>query len=305
MKRQKRNEAERYNLLTFQRIIPIISILLMSIMLQAQDVNKIQKVIFHYKRGGYNFGQAGIFGKQEILGFTTNSNANTFTRKIFLITERVIHNPLTNKNDSTVYDTTFYNAKKIFKVKQLYNLIEQLNIDKDNFSNKDLQPLLKPIKTKEIMSIAKRDEKDYWFTDKEGGKIDEFGREIINKLKNYDMLDSFLVVNKPDKDLMLVGIDGWNYLNISFVAKNDTTQYRFDFQGLLGQPYIKRKSGDLSSQTTILNSDVNEILLKFCPKNLSISKQLSLDLIKEKYIAWYINAQMWDIKRTLDKNQRK
>jgi hypothetical protein len=260
---------------------------------QGQDLTQIKKVSLHYTIGHYNFGDTGRYEKEEIIEFAPVSK-NRFLRRSYKITKRYITNPQTKENNLSVNDTILDKSDKFYSFETFQTLLDNLNNSKDNFGKENILPLLSSISTKEVLGVAKKYGKDYWFIDDENGKVDEFGKERIKKIKHFYLLDSFLLNEKPSLKYEMVVTDAWNNLTISFCEQNDTTNYRFQFYTLLGQPFSKTINNDYSHRTRFINSQVNNLLTKILPSNSFAEKAIGFEGLKKKYILWCIDNKMWD-----------
>ena len=173
-------------------------------------------------------------------------------------------------------------------------MLDNLNNSKDNFDKENILPFLSTISTQEVLAVAKKYGKDYWFIDDENGKVDEFGRERIKKIKNFYLLDTFLLKQKPSLEYEMFVTDAWNNLTISFYEQKDTTKYSFQFYTLLGQPFSKTINNEYSNRKRFINSEVNNLLTKILPSNSFTKKAIGYSALKEKYILWFIDNNMWD-----------
>ena len=260
---------------------------------KAQDLTKVEKISFRYTIGHYNFGDTGRYEREELIEFIPESKTR-FSRSSFAITKRYIPNTETKENNLSVRDTISYKSDKSFSQSTFQNLLDNLNKTKDNFKKENLVPFLSTITKKEILSIAKKHDNDFWFTDDENGRLDKYGRERIKKIKQLYLIDSFLLLRKPSLEYEMVVMDAWNNLTISFFEQTDTVKYRFQFYELFGQPFSKTINNDYSHRTRFVNSDVNGLLTKVLPRNSLTAKAIGFERLKEEYIVWFIENKMWD-----------
>ena len=260
---------------------------------QAQDLTKVEKISFRYTIGHYNFGDTGRYEREELIEFIPESKTR-FSRSSFAITKRYIPNTETKENNLSVRDTISYKSDKSFSQSTFQNLLDNLNKTKDNFKKENLVPFLSTITKKKILSIAKKHDNDFWFTDDENGRLDKYGRERIKKIKQLYLIDSFLLLRKPSLEYEMVVMDAWNNLTISFFEQTDTVKYRFQFYELFGQPFSKTINNDYSHRTRFVNSDVNGLLTKVLPRNSLTAKAIGFERLKEEYIVWFIENKMWD-----------
>ncbi len=258
-----------------------------------QNLTKTKKIIFKYSKGFSSLNSAGEYDKEEILEFIPISN-DIFKRKILSIRRKYVYNPKTQKNDILVVDSTSKIDKKNISFDSFQNLIIQLNSNKDNFDLKNLIPNLSQISKREVISMAKQIDKLYFFVDDDNGKIDEFGKERIKKIRNYVKLDSFILGFKPTIESSLVVVDAWNTLRITFIEQTDTIEYRFQFYSLLGQPITKIINNDYTKEENFINIDILNLIKNFLSRKSIIKEAISFERFKEAYISWYINEKIWD-----------
>jgi len=270
-----------------------ILLILIPLSIQAQDLTKVEKISFQYRIGHYNFGDTGRYEREELIEFIPVSKSR-FLRSSFAITKRYTPNPETKENNFSVKDTITNKSDKSFSISTFQNLLDNLNITKDNFNKENLSPFLSTITQKEILSIAKKNDNDFWFIDGENGRVDKSGRERIKKIKRLYLIDSFLLMRKPRLELVSVVMDAWNYLTVSFFEQTDTVKYQFQFFEVLGQPFSKIINDDYSQRTRLVNSDVNGLLIKVLPGNSLTAKAIGFDKLKEEYIVWFIENKLWD-----------
>ena len=191
-----------------------------------QDLTKVKKISFRYTVGHYNFGDTGRYEREEITEFVPVSK-NSLLRSTYTITKRYVPNPETKENNLSVKDTISNKSDKSLSLSAFQDLLDNLNKTKDNFKKENLFPFLSTISKKEILSVAKKHDKSYWFFDDENGRVDKFGRERIKKIKRLYLIDSFLLLRKPSLEYEMVVMDAWNSLTISFCEQTDTIKYSF------------------------------------------------------------------------------
>ena len=258
-----------------------------------QDLTRVKKISFRYTVGHYNFGDTGRYEREEIAEFIPVSK-NGLSRSTYTITKRYIPNPETKANNLSVKDTISNKSDKSFSFSVFQVLLSNLNETKDNFKKENLFQFLSTINKKQILSVAKKNDKSYCFIDDENGRVDKFGQERIKKIKHLYLIDSFLLLRKPSLEFETVVVDAWNSLTITLFEQIDTIKYSFQFYELLGQPFSKTINSDYTNRVRFINSDVNGLLTKILPHNSLTAKAIGFDRLKEEYILWFIANKLWD-----------
>ena len=263
-----------------------------------QSFEKTQKIVFHYKKGHYNFLKKGNYGVEEIIEFEKNSKNIFEVKKItqiknsFEFDKETQQNTL-KKDDSLIKKTnTLYFDKTYFD-----NLIHKLNYHDEKIKNDSLSFFLKNPSRKEILSIAKKYNIEHYLIDDETNQVDEFGKEKIKKISQLNSIEEFLQKINLRTDLEIITNDAWNNLNIKFIEQNNETEYLFDFITqnneqeiiqVLGQPFTKMVKINKPEKQKLINFSVNKILLEKMPKESFIYQNLDFNHLKEFYIVWFI-----------------
>ena len=266
----------------------ILGLFLLPILAYTQDLGLVSKVSLTYKVGHYNFGETGHYQTEEITEFIRTSN-NQFLRHFISIDKHFIKDSVLQQNNFSISDTLKNRTGPYFSIGDFKNLVDNLNKTKNNFQKEEIGPFLPKIKKAEILSQAKLNEQEFYFTDDETGKIDESGRELIKKIKSYDSLDRFLEEKKPDLEYVKVVVDVWKSLLITFYEKEDTIKFYLPFYDLLGQPFEKFKNKKDKTEKRFINIEVNKILSNLVPSHSLTQKAISIESLKEDYINWYID----------------
>ena len=115
---------------------------------------------------------------------------------------------------------------------------------------------------KEILKAAKSIDNKLFF-DKD---FKEEKKAVIEKIKTFYKIDSFLISIKPDINVVVVRSDSWNGLRIEVINENDTTVYQCQFWVPLGQPIYRYDHKNISISKTIINLEANTSAQVFLPK---------------------------------------
>ena len=246
--------------------------------------------IIKYCIGHYNFGNTGEFERMEIFKFKVNEK-NFVLTEFQSISNKYVYNSESLKNDKKVADTVTKFLNKKIEKREIENLINQLNINENNF-NVDFfsSNLSKKISQKDILKIAEKREQKYWFVDDENGKVDEFGKEKMKDIRNFRYFGEYIQSVTPKIDEFKIVSDAWNFAELGFSNLNSV--YRLDFHSVLGQPIMKNNNSDNWKQ--IINLNVNLILLKILPKESLLIKEIEFENLIESYINWYIENRKWE-----------
>lgn len=272
----------------------LLLLLLAPFIAQGQDLSSTSKVIFNYNIGHYSFGEAEPYAKEEIIELHPTSQQRFALSSYKLITKAYVQNPVTKQNDLSKSDTIINSSKSHQTMKDGMNqLTKELNKFNDDYSLANILPFLKPLTKKEILSFTKKHEIAFWLIDEETNKVDDVGKEIIQKIKRFELLDTFLINQKPDLETDLVVMDSWHSLKITFVQRRDTIEYNLHFFSLFGQPVYKVMNKDISSKTKVINIGINKILLIVLPKTSLAYKSIDLNSVKESYVKWFMENKKW------------
>lgn len=272
----------------------LILFLLAPFIAQGQNLTLTSKVIFSYNIGHYNFGEKGSYAKEEIIEFISTPKQAFTLSSYKSIIKKYIEDPTTKENSFSKNDTTINSIRnhKTLKI-EMNQLVKELNRFNDDYSLANILPFLKPLTKKEILSTAEKFEIDYWFIDEENRKVDDIGKDIIRKLQKFHLLDTFLINQKPDLKTDLVVMDAWNHLTISFIQPRDTIKYSLKFFSLFGQPVYKVNNSDITSETKVINLDINKVLLTVLPKSSLAYNSIDLNNLTEFYVKWFTENKKW------------
>ena len=261
---------------------------------QGQDLDLTTKVIFNYNIGHYNFGETGQYAKEEIIEFTITPKQPFALSSYKFITKAYIQDLTTKENNFSKNDTITNSVKSHRALKdEIYRLTKELNTMNEDYTLANILPSLTPLTKKEVLSTARKLGTDYWFIDEGTNKVDDVGKEIIKKIQRFEHLDTFLSNHKPSLETDLVVTDAWNSLKISFVQPRDTVEYHLRFYSLFGQPVYRIANKDTSTETKVINLNINKVLVSILPKNSLAYKSVDLNSLKESYINWFMANKKW------------
>ncbi|MCO6164478.1 hypothetical protein [Flavobacterium sp. NRK F7] len=257
----------------------------------SQNFENISKIKFSYIHGGSSWGKNGIYSRSEIFELTKTENGDFKISQHLKINQKV-HNKVFSEDSITINTS---NYKTIPKSDVDY-LLTSLNTNKENFTEEFLiQNFTKPTK-KEILKIAKQNgDKNYLKNDYDEKNDTE---KKYSEIQNYKYFDEYLKLNQPILNVITLTFDAWNSLGIITFSKEETKLYDLDFPKYCGHPisvnYIEIKEKDKkiniieNKSSSIINLDVNLILLKILPKNTKLSVELNLNNIRDEYINWFL-----------------
>lgn len=256
----------------------------------SQNFENINKIKFSYSVGGSSLGRNGIYSRSEIIELTKTENGEFKISQHLKVNEKA-NNKVFSKDSITI---EISNYKTIPKSEVDY-LLNSLNTNKENFTEEFLiQNFTKPTK-KEILKIAKEnDNKDYL---KNGYDEKEEIEKKYSEIQNYKYFDEYLKLNKPNINIITITSDGWNRLEIITFSNEEIKLYNLDFFKNCGQPisvkYIEiieedKKVNILENSSSIINLNVNLVLLKILPKKTKSTIKLNLNNVRNKYITWFL-----------------
>jgi len=241
----------------------------------AQRDKPPSKIVIKYSKGHSTWGETGIYSRGEIFEMSFGVDSTFKINHYFKITNTAVDSSTFKK------DTIEMLVKhKIISKRTIESLFSQLNITKDNFNVSFIKPLLAKPTKRQILEIAKKRDNHYKF-EKE---YTDDAKERIAKIRNFDRLDSFINLNRPDPNISLVTVDAWDRIDIYLINKADTISYFGQFYQLLGQPFFRFRE-----DKGIVNLQINTTLASILPKSSILRKRLAINSITEKYIEWYID----------------
>lgn len=121
-----------------------------------QSFEKTQKIVFHYKKGHYNFLKKGNYGVEEIIEFEKNSKNIFEAKKITQIKNSLEFDKETQQNTLKKDDSLIKKINTLYFDKTYFDkLIHKLNYNDEKIKNDSLSFFLKKPSRKEILSIAK------------------------------------------------------------------------------------------------------------------------------------------------------
>jgi hypothetical protein len=255
-----------------------------------QSADSISKIIISYGKSHNSWGDAGIYGRGEVIELLKTSNGDFKISLHFTTTASAGNDGKTFNKDTT--QLSIKSLQVISKQKIQYWLT-QLNTNKANFTVSFIKPKLTTPNKKEILQVAKKYDKLWKLTDSDFDREDKAdARKRINEMKKFVGLDSFLVFKRPTIEYDMVVIDSYNGLRILTINKADTTEYRCQFFQPLGQPVTCYRHKDYMKGTKVFNLEFNTSTQALLPKNSISIKALDLDNIKEEYIKWYLDKML-------------
>ncbi|MFC4479928.1 hypothetical protein [Flavobacterium chungangensis] len=224
-----------------------------------------------YTIGKYNFEKIGEYEKQEVFKFIEKDSFFVLT-SFYSIKNKYKYNAETKRNNRKISDTITKSSHRKFDKIVVENLIKALNQNENNFTSDFIEShLLAKITKKEILKIAKKQDRLYWFDD-------DAGKQNLAEIQSYKKFDQYIKETNPAVNTVMVFSDAWNFAEISSGESN----YKMNFHSALGQPIL------INNLKQIINLNVNLLLLQLLPENSLLAKQVELQNIKTNYIEWFI-----------------
>ncbi|HPG11608.1 MAG TPA: hypothetical protein PLU37_08775, partial [Chitinophagaceae bacterium] len=243
----------------------------------------ITKINILYAKGHSSWGDPGKYGSYEYMEFMPTANGNFKFSKYLRVTQSAGLDGKTYSNDTTDIAIKKYPS---ISNNTINDWIFALNTTKDNYTEKYLKPLLNIPKKKTIYQVSKEIDK-LWEFKRKYSKEEETGK-IINNIKSFHLLDTFLTINKPNLHEVLVVSDVWNRMRIEVIRDKDTILHQCDFFRLLGHPVYKIEHRDFENLQGYINSEINVIAQSFLPPKSLLYKALDINNITKEYIKWYL-----------------
>jgi hypothetical protein len=246
-----------------------------------QSTDSISKIIFTYSKGHSSWGNPGIYGKSEYIEYSPSSNGQFRLTRFLRVTYSVGLDGKTFHEDTIRLTTNVYSS---IDRRSIQNWLTQLNTHKDNYTKTFVEPWLTKPTRKEVNTTARTIRNEFFF-DRD---FREEKQNVIRKIRNFCLLDSFLISTKPNFDLMLV-THAWDVLKIKVIANSDTAFYRSQFLfNALGQPISRNDHNDINRINNIINLDTNIYARAFLPKKSLAYKVLNINNLKRDFTLWWL-----------------
>jgi hypothetical protein len=252
--------------------------------LYGQVPDSITKIILNYSKGHNSWDEPGVYATTEQLEYTKISSEYFEQNKYINIKYSV-----DTLNKIYLKDTINFhsNSNSLVETNRMNNIINQLFTPKDNYTFTFIRPRLKSVNKNYIYKIVKNYDELWQLKGKDAYRADT--KLFIKEIKNFNNLDSFLYVTKPDTQNYLVVIDVWNVLKIELITARDTTIFQAQFHHApLGQPICRYHSRQ-SDDKLFVNLEVNTSIQEILPKKSLLFDILDMNSIKEDYIMWYLD----------------
>jgi len=251
-----------------------------------QFADSISKITFRYNKGHYHFGLSGCYSIGEKIEYSKLNNAG------FQLTSHIqIKRYYVPTLDSIILDTIKLNLSTIpIPTEKVEKLFEELNISRDNFNAAYVKPFLKHPTKRHIITTAKRYHLKWMFKSDYSDKEDR--KRLFKNIKDFSLLDTFLLMKKPNPEFNEILMDAWNDLSIFCLSAADTIQYRSQYFEIFGQPVTKYVNKKYSEGKKTVNLEINNSIREFVPPNSLISRVVDLNQLKKEYIAWFIKTKM-------------
>ena len=265
----------------------------------SQNSESIDKIKFVYSIGGSSWGKNGIYSRSEIIELIKTEKGDFKISKQLKVNEKANGNVFSK--DTIIINSSNY---KTISNDEINNLLISLNTNKENYTEEFLKKNFDKPNKKEILKIAKdNDNKSYLKNDYDEKNDTE---KKYSEIQEFKYFEEYLKLNRPNISEFMVTMDAWNNLGILTFSKEERKSYNLDFFKYCGQPisadYIeiieKEKKVNIieNKSFSIINLNVNLILLKILPKNTKLLSQLTLNKIRDKYIEWFLENKTDEFK---------
>lgn len=236
-------------------------------------------IVLRYDKGHYPFGSSGQYSISEVMTLSKTSDTAVYLQSHFQLKKSF--DSVSNK---TTVDTTHFRIKKALIPRFVVDkVLAELNTSKDNFKEAFVRPFLKPPSKKEILNIANKYDLDWMWKDSDR----EERKTMLNELRGFKYLDSFLLKKKSNPEYDMVVIDVWNVFSLTVFRGSNIVEYRSQFFELLGQPVKRYDNKDYSRSDKVINLEINNSIKDLLPANSLLRQAIDLNALKEEYIKWY------------------
>jgi hypothetical protein len=253
-----------------------------------QFTDSISKITFRYDKGHYTFGSSGRYSISEIIEYSKLNNLNLAYQLSNHIQLKKYYDSATNSISVDTIRLKF--SKTPISGSKTEKLFRELNISRDNFNADYVKPFLTAPTKNEVLQTANKYDLKWMFENKYSDR--ENRRNLYKKIKRFLMLDTFLLMKKPNSEYDLVITDVWNGLTITCLSGADTIEYRSQYFELFGQPVKKYVNKKYSDGKKFINLEINNLIKGFVPASSLISQAVDLNQLKEEYISWFIKTKM-------------
>jgi len=238
------------------------------------------KVIIIYGKGHNSWVIPGVYGTADRFEFV-RSKTGGYKMNSYLKFEFSL-----NSDSAEVTDTIRAPFHK-YRVsnKAINSLYAQFSITKPNFTSAFIRPFLKNPTKSEILAIAKKIDRSDMFEDDDRQEL----ADLINPIKRFNKIDSFINLNRPDPRFETVVIDVGEDISVSFIKNKDTTIFNANLLQLLGQPVSKDRENRQNIDKQFVNLEVNVLLEGMLPISSDARKRIGINSLTEDYIKWYID----------------
>ncbi len=265
----------------------LFTILLSGQVALGQFADSISKITFRYDKGHYAFGSSGRYSISEIIECSKLSNL-TYQLSSHIQLKKYYDSAT---NSISVDTVRLKLTKTPIAESRMEKLLRELNISRDNFNANYVKPFLTAPTKNEVLETANKHDLKWMFENEYSDREDR--RNLYKKLKRFLLLDTFLLMKKPNPEYDLVITDAWNGLTVSCLSGADTIEYRSQYFELFGQPVKKYVNKKYSDGKKFINLEINNAIKEFVPAGSLINQAVDLNQLKDEYISWFIKSKMF------------
>jgi len=266
----------------------ILPFLLVGCFSYGQKTDSISKIIIAYGISHNSWGNPGVYGRGETIELSSISDGNYKITRYIKTTASAGDDGKTFHKDTTNLSTKSFG---IIAKEKIHHWLTQLNTNKNNINSSFIKPRIKVPTRNEIFLVAKKYDLLSELKGVDADRADT--RKAIGQIQNFSKLDSFLISQVPCNEYEIIVVDAYNKLKIQTINNKDTTEYQCPFYDPLGQPIFRYDKRDFRTDKKVCNLEANTSAQSFLPRHSMISKVLDIGNIKELYIKWYLEKNMY------------
>lgn len=235
------------------------------------DETLIREILIASQSGYHDIRQGKSIGHQDLIVYSKDLDNNKWEIKEYLKDSEIQKKPkhITNSQMNSFFDS--------FKSSLPYLTISDFNISVTQFNSLTTE--------KEIRKIAKQTKSAWNFKRKYSSKQEN--QLIFNNCQDTTLFNKFLEQAFDTSRFYPIITDVWSMINISFITNKDTIKFEGTMPNLNKLPWYNQ-SGDLFEFESILNPEINNILLSILPNDFLEIESIKHENLIYYYIIWYL-----------------